>query len=1005
MSGLEVVGVALAIPAVVQQLINISIKGYDIFQSAKLAGTELQKHQVALKVIYVKLEEWVGQLQRLGEDLEVVLGVSTMRYTTTLDVLALIAGEFVGVDQLNKKYQVAGSSSDKLPRIEGAQPEVKRQERWRTRLSWLRRGRKKIEHQKTGAVTSDENFIVPSRNIQLLEEASRSTSELSEYADAPAIGSIGNLLDLSGGINLDNCVTGLDLHIKLVEEKTSRYGEALKLAQCFDWALYDSQKLEKHISQLDLFTSWLYELTERKFKIQLRGLDPTSRPFNEFEPPFVPSHPLDTKFCGRDDEMEKIKFYLETESHKDNYPRVIVNLHGMGGIGKSQLARQFVKAHKESCTAIIWIHAADTRTLNVTATDILNGLIAHYDTKYSGRVCNGQRKFEDVERELGIPGQIDDTGQLIGKAAKDPWKFVRNWMLKEGNYRWCLVFDSIDTKEGVERIKDLLPSCEHGHVIITSRIIVPDAEIISIPHLDSNSSVRLLLGKKTSVAAEVRQAAEEVANKLGYLPIALSQAAAYVARTALTLVKYLARLNDNLSRFLGIRSEGYPEGVFSCWMLSVQKIMETNPHAIELLRLCSFLSPHGVSEELLYRGVGGIDWAQNDTTRLDEALDELVTYSLITRKSDRSSTSEEKQSLWIHPLVQHWAKNSYCKDSIVVLEDNKERLAELHSIGARAAIRLVGLGVVGQPIDRQPKECVYERANMAHLDLCIDQYLLKESVVERDSKDKKLAAALLRLGETKCEWEEDHIAIEILKNSIQIYTNILPEDPNVEVDLLMARQRLLGAYFYLGVDSFDYGIDIEYIGRQNNEIRQRLKVLQPDPDPNDYNVFRCELLQIGYFFKTDDPDQAAEGIENLLAKFRNIEGPDRVQKMYQSTLGCCAFLYLYRGEPHKAEEYLNKSIELWQESPREWDSRAIAMFEGLGVTKNELKDYAGACECFRKAAASSEANYGLSNALTLRLLENLRETYIKLDQFGEAERIAEKIAKGENTLNAFNNTR
>ncbi|KAF3226941.1 hypothetical protein TWF191_004302 [Orbilia oligospora] len=813
-----------------------------------------------------------------------------MRYTTTLDVLALIAGEFVGVNQLNKKYQVAGSSSDKLPRIriEGAQPEVKRQERWRTRLSWLRRSRKKIEHQKTGAVTSDNNFIVPSRNIQLLKEASRSTSELSEYADAPAIGSIGNLLDLSSGINLDNCVAGLDLHIKLVEEKTSRYGEALKLAQCFDWALYDSQKLEKHISQLDLFTSWLYELTERKFKIQLRGLDPTSRPFNEFEPPFVPSHPLDTKFCGRDDEMEKIKLYLETESHKDNYPRVIVNLHGMGGIGKSQLARQFVEAHKESYTAIIWIHAADTRTLNVTATDILNGLIAHYDTKYSGRVCNGQRKFEDVERELGIPGQIDDTGQLIEKAAKDPWK-----------------------------------------------IIVPDAEIISIPHLDSNSSVRLLLGKKTSVAAEVRQAAEEVANKLGYLPIALSQAAAYVARTALTLVKYLARLNDNLN----------------------------------------------------------------------EALDELVTYSLIIRKSDRSSTSEEKQSLWIHPLVQHWAKNSYCKDSIVVLEDNKERLAELHSIGARAAIRLVGLGVVGQPIDRQPKECVYERANMAHLDLCIDQYLLKESVVERDSKDKKLAAALLRLGETKCEWEEDHIAIEILKNSIQIYTNILPEDPNVEVDLLMARQRLLGAYFYLGVDSFDYGIDIEYIGRQNNEIRQRLKVLQPDPDPNDYNVFRCELLQIGYFFKTDDPDQAAEGIENLLAKFRNIEGPDRVQKMYQSTLGCCAFLYLYRGEPHKAEEYLNKSIELWQESPREWDSRAIAMFEGLGVTKNELKDYAGACECFRKAAASSEANYGLSNALTLRLLENLRETYIKLDQFGEAERIAEKIAKGENTLNAFNNTR
>ncbi|KAF3086827.1 hypothetical protein TWF706_011353 [Orbilia oligospora] len=279
--------------------------------------------------------------------------------------------------------------------------------------------------------------------------------------------------------------------------------------------------------------------------------------------------------------------------------------------------------------------------------------------------------------------------------------------------------------------------------------------------------------------------------------------------------------------------------------------MESNPYAIELLRLCSFLSPHGVSEELLYRGVGAIDWAQNDTSQLDEALDELVTYSLITRKSDSSSTSEEKQSFWIHPFVQHWAKNSYCEENIIVLEDDKERLAELHSIGARAAIRLVGWGVVGQAIDRQPKERVYELANMAHLDLCINQYLLKD-------------------------------------------------------------------------------IDIEYIGRENDEIRQRLK-----------------------------------------------------------------------GELRKAEEYLDKSVEIWQETSMEWHSAAIGTLGNLGELKIGLQDYAGACECFRRAVAGSEANYGLSNTLTLRLLGNLRKTYIELGQFGEAEQIAEKIAQGENTLDAF----
>ncbi|KAF3249742.1 hypothetical protein TWF128_007746 [Orbilia oligospora] len=285
----------------------------------------------------------------------------------------------------------------------------------------------------------------------------------------------------------------------------------------------------------------------------------------------------------------------------------------------------------------------------------------------------------------------------------------------------------------------------------------------------------------------------------------------------------------------------------------------------------------------------------------------------------------------------------------------------------------VGWGVVGQAIDRQPKECVYERANMAHLDLCMNQYQLKESVVKRDSKDKKLAAAVFRLGETKCEWEEDHIATEILKTSIQIYTITLPEDPGVEVDLLIARQRLLGIYMYLGVGSFDSSIDIEYTGRENDEIRQRLKIEQQ----NCTNVYR------------------------LSVKFRNMESPGWIQTMYLLTLNNCALVYQQQGELRKAEEYLDKGVEIWRETSMEWHSAAIGTLGNLGELKTGLQDYVGACECFRRAVAGSEANYGLSNTPTLRLLENLRKTYIELGQFGEAEQIAEKIAQGENTLNAF----
>ncbi|KAF3193470.1 hypothetical protein TWF225_010215 [Orbilia oligospora] len=275
---------------------------------------------------------------------------------------------------------------------------------------------------------------------------------------------------------------------------------------------------------------------------------------------------------------------------------------------------------------------------------------------------------------------------------------------------------------------------------------------------------------------------------------------------------------------------------------------------------------------------------------------------------------------------------------------------------------------------------------MAHLDLCMNQYQLKESVVKRDSKDKKLAAAVFRLGETKCEWEEDHIATEILKTSIQIYTITLPEDPGVEVDLLIARQRLLGIYMYLGVGSFDSSIDIEYTGRENDEIRQRLKVLQPDPD--DFYLIQCEVIQAGYFSDRGELDRAAE-LHECLSFISKVSkhGEPRLDSNH--------------GELRKAEEYLDKGVEIWRETSMEWHSAAIGTLGNLGELKTGLQDYVGACECFRRAVAGSEANYGLSNTPTLRLLENLRKTYIELGQFGEAEQIAEKIAQGENTLNAF----
>src|SRR5436190_3277441 len=129
-----------------------------------------------------------------------------------------------------------------------------------------------------------------------------------------------------------------------------------------------------------------------------------------------------------------------------------------------------------------------------------------------------------------------------------------------------------------------------------------------------------------------------------------------------------------------------------------------------------------------------------ETSRLDEAIDDLVMYSLMNRKSRAVSTGS--QSFWIHPLVQHWARESTCEGKSIVLEHNAARLAGLRREGARAAVRLVGCGVRGHYSNREPLEWVYERENMTHLSLCFDKYISKETVIGDDARDEKFAVAL-----------------------------------------------------------------------------------------------------------------------------------------------------------------------------------------------------------------------------------------------------------------------
>ncbi len=144
------------------------------------------------------------------------------------------------------------------------------------------------------------------------------------------------------------------------------------------------------------------------------------------------------------------------------------------------------------------------------------------------------------------------------------------------------------------------------------------------------------------------------------LPLALDQAGAYIDETRCGLSGYLQLYRTRQADLLKHRGKyvtDHEESVATTWSLSFEKVQQANPAAADLLRLCAFLDPDSIPEEIITKGAPHLgptlQPVATDPIKLNEAITDLLTYSLIRRNPD--------QTLTIHRLVQAVLKHSMNK--------------------------------------------------------------------------------------------------------------------------------------------------------------------------------------------------------------------------------------------------------------------------------------------------------------------------------------------------------
>jgi tetratricopeptide (TPR) repeat protein len=295
-----------------------------------------------------------------------------------------------------------------------------------------------------------------------------------------------------------------------------------------------------------------------------------------------------------------------------------VALTGLGGVGKTQLAVEYAYRHQADYDLVWWVRGEQP-------TSLLGDYVA----------LAAQPPLAAALR------LSQDSSQAMVMAA------VRMWLEHHG--RWLLVLDNVEEPPAVA---ELLPRSATGHVLVTSQAetgweALTDPRPVEV--LTPAEATNFLLARTKEAGAQAEAAAMTLATTLGGLPLALEQAAAYVAASGTVTMTTYAELFATRALELLKRGQplGYQHTVATTWSLALQRLQDTAPAAVGLLTLVAFMAPDDLPQPLV-----ASHHAQLPEPLASTACDPLAFGDTVAALRRYSLVAVAGDALRMHRLVQ-----------------------------------------------------------------------------------------------------------------------------------------------------------------------------------------------------------------------------------------------------------------------------------------------------------------------------------------------------------------
>jgi hypothetical protein len=162
--------------------------------------------------------------------------------------------------------------------------------------------------------------------------------------------------------------------------------------------------------------------------------------------------PVISRYVARDAEMQRLEELLLDSSDALSRRKVAV-VHGMGGIGKTQLAVEFARRHGSRFSGVFWLDGSS--------------------------VVSVKQSFVDVAQRLPRSELTANGVELLSQAIIDKDAAVReclHWLSLSSNRRWLLILDNVDrdhydqSDTQAYSVEAYFPPADHGSIVITSRL-------------------------------------------------------------------------------------------------------------------------------------------------------------------------------------------------------------------------------------------------------------------------------------------------------------------------------------------------------------------------------------------------------------------------------------------------------------------------------------------------------------------------------------------------------